>query len=65
MTEIRIPVTTIQVDKACTCTTGRMRYNGLALLTDPPQFPHKCNSCGKEENYLNVYPHLVHEPVQK
>jgi len=40
------------------CKKGEMLPNGNMLLSDPPQWEHKCNKCGHEENYKYKYPRI-------
>ena len=46
------PLRPIQIDYHCDeCEHGLMRPVGHMLMTDPPQFEHKCTECG----YLMVF----------
>jgi hypothetical protein len=64
VTEIRRPARVVLVDMACDhCSVGRMRFSGVVLTTNPPQYPHTCTSCGTTATYGNTYPHLDYEPT--
>ena len=50
-----------QVDQRCpVCNKGWMRPTGIVLTTEPPQYPHKCSSCGYEAVYPMRYPYTVY-----
>lgn len=40
---------------------GEYLPTGIALLTNPPQYPHKCNRCGNVQNFNKRYPETVSE----
>jgi hypothetical protein len=49
-----------QADEKCpVCGNGWMRPTGIVLTTNPPQYPHKCNSCGYEQVYPIRYPYVI------
>lgn len=60
MTEIRKPVRPIMVNEQCdSCGEGLMlRSDGIALMTDPPEFNYKCNKCGKSTVSSQVWPRI-------
>ncbi len=61
MPEVR-KVETSQVDERCpVCGQGWMRPTGITLLSNPPQYPHKCTKCAYEQTYSVRYPYIVHE----
>ena len=37
----------------------------IALMSNPPKFPHKCNKCGHVENYTINYPYQTLVPVNE
>lgn len=39
------------------CGKGEMRQTGTVLMSNPPQYPHKCVVCGNTENLLHRYPY--------
>lgn len=54
------PVDVVYVQLICdveNC-SGEMLPTGMALMSSPPQYPHKCNVCGVEVNQLVKYPKL-------
>ena len=59
MPEVR-KVESTQVDEKCPkCGQGYMRPTGIVLTSNPPQYPHKCQSCGHEQIYGMQYPYIV------
>ncbi len=59
MGERRTTVTARQVWYTCDeCNGGVLELTGTALLSDPPQFPHKCTYCGKETVLPKAYPFI-------
>ena len=49
MAEKRTEVRTIMVRLMCDkCGEGEMKPTGVALMSHPPQYPHKCDKCGAE-----------------
>jgi hypothetical protein len=57
MARIQTPVRPIQVDYQCEkCDDGRMRPTGQTLMSDPPQFPHKCTNCENTITFNEKYP---------
>lgn len=61
--EIKTKVNTFLVHLMCDkCDGGEMMPTGIALLSNPPQYPHKCNKCGHQVNVTgNKYPFIKHE----
>lgn len=59
--EIKTLLVHMQCDK---CGNGTMEPHGAAILTAPPQYPHKCTNCGHIENYNRVYPYHKHIPIE-
>ena len=66
MSERVAEVKTLTVEMICDkCGNGRMIRNGnIMLCSNPPQYPHKCNSCGYEENYPFTYPYQKLVPLE-
>lgn len=47
------------------CGEGLMeKFGNTVLATYPPQYPHKCNKCGKVENYPVEYPYMRCVPIE-
>ena len=64
MAEIRREVRTLEVAMRCkACGLGEMFSTGITLMSNPPQYPHKCRACGAEETLLRRYPYIANEPV--
>jgi hypothetical protein len=60
MSEVR-ELKTQHIDERCpVCRNGWMRPTGIVLTTEPPQYPHKCHSCGYEQTYPIRYPYTVY-----
>lgn len=50
-----------RVELICDC-GGQMLPTGVILLSDPPQYPHRCNKCGKEETcWDSKYPYIEYK----
>ena len=48
--EKRVLVDTFKVRLFCDDCDGEMEHEGGYLCSSPPQYPHRCNSCGKRVN---------------
>ena len=64
MPEVR-NIQTQSVDERCPIcgnkpNGGWMRPNGIVLMSNPPQYPHKCTSCNYEQTYSVQYPYYIH-----
>lgn len=58
MKEIEYPVEIVKVRCFCNC-GGEMVFTGRTLMSIPPQYPHKCNQCEKEEIVSDIiYPEI-------
>lgn len=44
------------------CSGGELHPSGSMLLTDPPQYPHRCDSCRVSVNLPARYPQFVTRP---
>ena len=54
----------VGVDYTCDdCNTGVMEQTGVMLMSDPPQWPHKCNNCGVTKNLWQKYPTVRWERI--
>ena len=47
------------------CGDGHMRPEGYALLSSPPQYPHKCDKCGHEQTFKVSYPTTDFETINE
>jgi rubrerythrin len=57
-------VKTLAVEWICDeCGTGKMEPIGHVLLSDPPQYPHKCPHCGHRAILAQTYPTIRYERV--
>jgi hypothetical protein len=49
------------------CGKGVMRSMGICLLSNPPQYPHRCNVCEVEKIFNRTFPrieYVVEEDTQ-
>jgi len=54
--ETKCEVVTVELE--CDECGGTLVFTGTALLSNPPQFPHKCDTCGVVRNVRDrPYPH--------
>lgn len=54
------PVETILVDYQCDVEecNGIVEYkDGKMLMSNPPRFEHRCNSCNKKYTFFHKYPY--------
>lgn len=61
MAEVNVPVETLVTQYRCDvsdCNGEVVRDHDqkVAYMTDPMQFPHICNECGKEYVFTESYP---------
>lgn len=60
--EMKRVVKTFEVDFQCPkCAEGRLRPSGIAFMTYPLKYPHRCNKCEYEEVFRVQYPYIKHE----
>ena len=61
--ETKKDLRTIEVDYECpNCEVGKLRPTGKKLLSNPPQYPHKCTECEYKETFRGkTYPYIVYE----
>lgn len=63
-----IPVDTYLVkhfhDDCATKGGGEFLPTGMMLASNPPQYPHKCNNCGKEQTFYKRYPFIDYKPKE-
>lgn len=63
--ETKKEVRTVRVDYECPkCKTGHLRSTETVLTSNPPQYPHMCNTpgCGYGETFMNkAYPYIDYE----
>jgi hypothetical protein len=62
MKEIKTPVYNYVVRATCEC-GGEFEPTGVVLRSYPPQYPHKCNKCGKEEVFRKQFPYYAAEEI--
>lgn len=64
MSELKVEVKPVEVDYGCDqCGKGMMRPTGIALLSNPVKYPHKCSICGYEMIFLVKYPSVRFERI--
>lgn len=61
-TEVRTFMVRLMCDK---CGEGEMKPTGVQLLSNPPQYPHRCDKCGFETTIRGgkAYPRIDYEEV--
>lgn len=64
MTEAWTRMDTFKVDAICPKCKGLMKPTGTILTSLPPQYVHRCEKCGFEENLNEMYPKIVHKPIK-
>ena len=61
MKEVKREVKSYIIYADCEC-GGIFKPTNMCLMSYPPQYPHKCNKCGKEEIFSHTYPvHIMEE----
>lgn len=66
MSERVYDVQIVGVDYVCDeCHIGLMESTGVALMSNPPWYPHHCSHCGVKKNFSKQYPTVWYEPVEK
>ena len=66
MSERIYDVKIVGVDYVCDeCGTGLMESTGVALMSNPPWYPHHCSHCGATKNISERYPTVRYRPVQE
>lgn len=64
MTEQNFQVVPIGIKYICDlCKEGEMEYTGNMLMTNPPQFTHKCNRCEVEKSFFKKYPTIEYKTL--
>ncbi len=57
MEKAREPQTVQYVDYICdNCGEGHMLPTGIALLSYPAKYEHKCTKCGSKQYFKETYP---------
>lgn len=62
MKEIKKPVREYIVHAMCEC-GGEFIPGDMVLMSDPPQYPHKCNKCGTSATFNKKYPSIEYEEI--
>lgn len=54
----------VRLDYGCdSCGLGFMRPTGMAFMTCPPQYPHRCTHCDAPQTFNAQYPTISYEEV--
>lgn len=62
--QIESPVRWVELDEQCDkCQVGRMRPTGVAKLTSPPRYEHRCNHCNALASFDKRYPSVEVRPA--
>ncbi len=62
--EKRTEVKTVKVELICeSCNKGTMEScDGSVLMSNPPQYPHRCTECGAERHITGItYPYMEYK----
>lgn len=52
----------VKVDQVCDrCGEGFMRPTGMSLMSNPPQYPHRCENCDAHQNFHATYPRIEYK----
>lgn len=55
----------VQIDYMCdNCEKGFYRPTGIALMTYPAKYPHKCTLCEDEKHFQKTYPYIKYRTVE-
>ena len=57
--EVKVRKVTIECEKCGV----EMFPTGVTLMSDPPQYPHKCDKCGNTVNMMEIYPRIEYEKI--
>lgn len=63
--EKQIEVKTFEVHKYCDKCGTEMTFTGETLLSNPLQYVHMCEKCGKKDTFLQKYPCIEYKEVQR
>lgn len=64
MSERDYDVRPVGVEYVCDeCGVGLMMHTNMAIMSNPPQYPHHCSDCGAVKNLEQMYPMLKWERV--
>lgn len=62
MSEQKQEVRTYRVTMSCEqCGTGEMEPTGVALMSFPAKYPHRCSNCDHAQSFNKMYPCIEHE----
>lgn len=65
MIKKEVEVKAVKVSAFCECGGEFKRANtGGMLATYPPQYPHICDKCGKQETFYVSYPTIEYREVE-
>ncbi len=59
MSEELIPVNTFVAQYKCPNCSVFMKFSGVVLTSNPPQYPHVCPDCGHKETLRKSYPAII------
>lgn len=43
---------------------GEMKPTGQCFPSNPPQYPHRCEKCQRQESASAVYPRIAYLPIE-
>jgi hypothetical protein len=61
--ELKQEVKSYKIEYTCDeCKAGTMKFTGLTLTSNPPQYEHQCTNCGVIIHFRGItYPRIVYE----
>jgi hypothetical protein len=58
-------VNVYEVNYGCDKCGEIMKFNGMSLMSSPPQYPHTCPECGYSVNLEMTYPTIEYKPTEQ
>ncbi len=60
----RIEVKTYRERLICSKCDTEMEFEGIALMSNPAQYPFRCPMCQKTLRTTVIYPRIIHEEIE-
>lgn len=65
MPKIETPVGWVLEEYVCdACGKGKMIPTGMTLMSQPAQYPHRCDTCDAHQNFKARYPNLASKTIK-
>jgi hypothetical protein len=59
-----VKLETYMIEQICdSCQEGMMKPTGTALMSNPPQYQHKCDKCGHITSFFVSYPVMEYREI--